>query len=76
MTEQKEFEFVFRGVATVDDRGQMVIPIEARKVAGFKNGAKIAVFTAPSNLDDGKLKIVLTLAQYILDMKRVKKLLG
>jgi len=41
-------EAVFFGSVTVGERGQVVIPAEARKEYGIKPGDKLLVFRSPS----------------------------
>jgi AbrB family looped-hinge helix DNA binding protein len=40
-------EDLFYGVVTVGERGQIVIPAEARRQQGFKPGDKLLVFAHP-----------------------------
>ena len=41
------FAGLFCGAVTVGERGQVVIPAEARKEFGFKSGDKLLVFRHP-----------------------------
>jgi AbrB family looped-hinge helix DNA binding protein len=43
------FEENFMGVATVGERGQIVIPADARKRAGIHHGDKVLVFGHPAS---------------------------
>jgi len=51
MSKQVEKEFCFKdhfyGAATVGERGQIVIPAEARKKYGIETGDKILIMGAP-----------------------------
>ncbi len=42
------FEHMFHGSVTVGERGQIVIPAEARKKHGIETGDKLLVFSHPS----------------------------
>jgi AbrB family looped-hinge helix DNA binding protein len=44
----RSFEDHFYGAATVGERGQIVIPAEARKNLGIETGDKLLIMTAPS----------------------------
>jgi len=45
---ERSFEDHFYGAATVGERGQIVIPAEARKNLGIETGDKLLIMTAPS----------------------------
>lgn len=44
------FELVFHGATVVGERGQAVIPAEARKAHGLKKGDKLLVFSMGGNI--------------------------
>jgi len=44
---KSSFEEMFYGVATVGDRGQVVIPAKARREFDFSTGDKLLVFAHP-----------------------------
>ena len=50
-------EQLFFGAVTVGDRGQVVIPAEARKEFGIETGDKLLVFAHPSNHGVALVKI-------------------
>jgi AbrB family looped-hinge helix DNA binding protein len=57
---EREICDLFFGAATVGERGQVVIPAEARKHAGINPGDKVLVF-----MDPGTLSIVITRVDHV-----------
>lgn len=49
------FELVFHGATVVGERGQAVIPAEARKAHGLNKGDKLLVFSMGENIVFTKL---------------------
>jgi AbrB family looped-hinge helix DNA binding protein len=47
MAKMVDMERMFMGAATVGERGQVVIPAEAREALGIHPGEKLLVFIAP-----------------------------
>ncbi len=50
MKDKVSFEDCFYGTATVGERGQVVIPSEARKKFGINPGDKVLVLSHPSGM--------------------------
>jgi AbrB family looped-hinge helix DNA binding protein len=58
MTKKKgipPFELEFHGATVLGERGQAVIPVEARKAHGLKKGEKLLVFSMGDNIVFTKL---------------------
>lgn len=63
---------LFFGSVTVGERGQVVIPAEARKRAGISPGDKVLVFMHP-----GTLSLVLTRVDHVQKlMRHLNKAIG
>lgn len=50
MKKAKKTDPYFHGVATVGERGQIVIPAEARKLLNLKKGEKLIVFSGEKGM--------------------------
>ena len=66
----KDFEHRFYDVATVGERGQVVIPTKARKMLGIKAGDKLLALEGPmgSSIVFFKMKSINTLMQKVMRM--------
>ena len=47
---KKDFSHKFHGSTTIGERGQIVIPSEAREAMGLKKGDKLLVFSMGSDM--------------------------